>query len=80
MAIRNFWIECEIDGRKTKLTGGPQSKIGGFDFVLKMRDEGGITQVLTVEGLAHSDGSLVVEVWGVHDGCNTKLHTIKTKR
>ena len=28
--MRNFWIDVDIDGRKTRLSGGPKSKDGGF--------------------------------------------------
>ena len=40
MATRNFWIEGQVDGRKTQLTGGPQSSGGGFDLTVYQRDEG----------------------------------------
>ena len=28
MAMRNFWIDVDIDGRKTLLSGGPRTKDG----------------------------------------------------
>ena len=40
MAMRNFWIEANIDGRKTKLMGGPRSKTGGLRLQIRMRDSG----------------------------------------
>jgi hypothetical protein len=44
MAIRNFWIEVHIDGRKTVLKGGPQSKNGGMRVNIFQRDHGMIKQ------------------------------------
>jgi hypothetical protein len=40
MAMRNFWIEGDVDGRRTSLTGGPQSAGGGFSLTVYQRDEG----------------------------------------
>ena len=48
MAVRNFWIEVEIDGRKTKLTGGPTGKNGGMVIVLYQRQEGKIIQPIRI--------------------------------
>ena len=42
MAIRNFYIAAQIDGRKTKLSGGPARKDGGLDIYLYQRNHGGI--------------------------------------
>jgi hypothetical protein len=58
MAIKNFWIEAEIDGRKTKWKGGPVRPNGGFRLTVYMRDAGALTKPLTVEGWANSDGTL----------------------
>ena len=44
MAVRNFWIEVEIDGRKTKLTGGPTGKSGGMRINIYQRSNGEITK------------------------------------
>lgn len=40
MAIRNFWISTIIDGRKTKLEGGPKSKDGGLRTDIMVRENG----------------------------------------
>lgn len=42
MAVRNFWIETNIDGRKTKLTGGPKNKLGGLTTKVYARNAGSI--------------------------------------
>jgi len=58
MAMRNFWIEGRVDGRKSEISGGPQSKDGGFSLVVYMRDEGTSKAAVKVEGYADSDGRL----------------------
>ena len=47
MAVRNYWIEAKIDGRKTLLTGGPEGKQGGFFMRIHMRAEGGVNLMVT---------------------------------
>jgi len=72
MAVRNFWIKADIDGRKTMLEGGPQRKDGGFSLTIFMRGEGGITKPLEIMGQADRDGRLELYV-------NRKLHQ-RTRR
>jgi len=50
MAMRNFWLEGNIDGRKSPITGGPQSKDGGFRLNVRMRDNGESVVGLRIEG------------------------------
>ena len=62
--VRNFWIDANIDGRQETLSGGPQGKNGGFTLTVKMRDNGDIKTVLTVQGdanTAKTDGDL--DLW-----------------
>ena len=40
MALRNFWLEAKIDGRKNKLAGGPKSRNGELSTVLYVRNNG----------------------------------------
>ena len=61
MATRNFWIEADIDGRKSRLTGGPQRADGGFTMVIKMRHEGGIVTAAHVHAHEHN-GKLYLTV------------------
>lgn len=56
--VRNFWIEIEVDGKKTKVATGPISKDGGVRVVVKMRDHGEIVEAGVLTGRAHSGGSL----------------------
>lgn len=58
--IRNFWISATIDGRPTRMEGGPAGKGGGVDITLKMRHEGAVVDVATIRGRAGADGSLAL--------------------
>lgn len=40
MLTRNFWIEASIDGRRTRLSGGPRGEKGGMTLVLWQRVKG----------------------------------------
>jgi len=60
--VRNFWIEIEIDGRKSRFAGGPVSKDGGFDLTIKQRHRGEVVEVLDVLGRAHDSGALTLQV------------------
>jgi hypothetical protein len=60
--VRNFWIECDIDGRKERLAGGPVSKDGGFHLVVWQRDDGQPWKALRIIGFAGVDGSLRLEI------------------
>ena len=48
MAVRNFWVDAEIDGRETDLGGGPRSKTGGMDVTVYQRKEGQIETAVKV--------------------------------
>ena len=61
MAMRNFWIEGDIDGRKTTLTGGPQGSGGGFSLVVYMRDKGMSKVGVRVRGSV-VNGELILDV------------------
>ena len=62
--VRNFWIELDVDGKKTRIATGPASKDGGFDLTVKMRNEGGIVKALQVNGYACDNGVLVLSAHG----------------
>ena len=62
MAMRNFWIESDIDGRETILSGEPRRKDGGMRTDIYMRDEGYSVKACTVKCFER-DGILAVEVY-----------------
>jgi hypothetical protein len=61
MAMRNFWIEGQIDGRKTQITGGPQGSGGGFSLVVYQRDKGASKVGVRVSGRV-VNGELILDV------------------
>jgi hypothetical protein len=76
VATRNFWIDAEIDGRKTTIASGPRSRDGGFDLSISMRDEGAVIRPLRVIGWCGSDGVLHLEV----NSNGTVIKEITTQR
>ena len=40
MAVRNFWIDGQIDGYKTEISGGPRNREGGMYIEIKQRNKG----------------------------------------
>lgn len=60
MAVRNWWIEADIDGRKTLLSGGPRNKDGGFRLTIRQRNKGAIDYVGEISGRVNNDGDLVL--------------------
>lgn len=66
MPIRNFYIDCKIDGRKSRLTGGPRAKDGGFELTIYQRSEGEKMVVLRVEGTVRDDEMLALNTY-THD-------------
>lgn len=62
MALRNFWVEVEIAGRKTKLKGGPANRMGGMKITLYQRDNGTIHKSVTVDCEADAVGNLMTTV------------------
>ena len=49
--IRNFWLELDVDGRKSNIATGPRSLNGGFKLIVKMKKNGKISnKIFTLEG------------------------------
>lgn len=76
MAVRNFYVEANIDGRETTLGGGPRNKQGDMTVRLYQRDEGAITEVLMID-CDERDGNLITRVF---DKDHNLLFTYETKR
>ena len=62
MAVRNFYVEANIDGRQTLLGGGPASKTGEMTVRLYQRDAGEIADCLLIE-CRERNGQLITEVY-----------------
>ena len=76
MAVRNFYVEANIDGRDTLLGGGPRSKTGDMSVRLYQRNEGEIDEVLMID-CDERDGVLITRVF---DKNHNLLFTYETKR
>ena len=58
--VRNFWIELEVDGKKTPIATGPVSADGGFNIRIRMRNKGDIYEkYVYIKGSAQ-DGRLLL--------------------
>ena len=42
MAVRNFWVEADIDGYNSTPAGGPRRKDGGMNVTVYQRKDGGV--------------------------------------
>lgn len=62
MAVRNFWIEADIDGRKTTLAGGPKGKDGNMHITIYQRSEGGIVEAVNINCISFFSGELQTTV------------------
>lgn len=76
MALRNFWLETEIDGRKTKLKGGPKSRTGGMRTKVYVRDQG--TSVLACKIICRECGNDLIVM--IYDKDGQLIHSNTTKR
>ncbi len=75
--VRNFWLDGDIDGRKSGISGGPQAKDGGFSLTIKQRDNGQVTTGLRIDGYAFLDGTLQLRI---RDGSGKVIHEHETRR
>jgi len=56
MAIRPSFLEVTIDGRKHRLTGGPQSRTGEMHIELYVRQHGKIRHLLNIDCIPFASG------------------------
>lgn len=61
--MRNFYVDGEIDGRKTHVTGGPQSRNGEMNLTITQRDHGEISTAFTLRSYVLDDGRLCTTVF-----------------
>lgn len=66
MAMRNWWIEATIDGRKNVLKGGPVGRTGGFEIHVYQRVDGESIQTAVIDGYAREDGTLDLHLSPCH--------------
>ncbi|MDD3039693.1 hypothetical protein [Bacteroides sp.] len=77
MAVRNFWVEASIDGRESKVAGGPRAKTDGMTTTIYQRDNGEIVTAFKIVSRVNSKGKLLSEV---HDSNNKLVLTFTTER
>ena len=62
MAVRNFYVEADIDGRQTMLGGGPRNREGGMTVCLYQRVDGGISDPVKIV-CRERNGVLTTEIF-----------------
>ena len=78
MAVRPFYIEADIEGRKTNLAGGTARKKGEHRIDIYQRDEGAITRPFYIEQYSTEENGehlLVTDVY--YQGKHIAKHTTK---
>lgn len=73
MAIRNFWIETNVDGRDTTDASGPKSKDGGFETTISVRHGGASIPAATIKGVALPNDVLEIRIT-THVGREIVMH------
>ena len=76
MAVRNFYVEADIDGRQTMLGGGPKAKDGGMTVHIHQRVGGEITDSVKIR-CTERNGKLLTEVFSPNGIC---VYTCETER
>ena len=54
--LRNFWLELNVDGRKSKIATGPRARSGGFSLQLSVASHGQTKQRLDLSGFPLQNG------------------------
>lgn len=76
MAMRNFWVEADIDGRATPLSGGTRSKDGEMRITVRQRNKGNSDVAVKIHREPFDD-ILVTRIYNSNDDC---IAEIKTER
>lgn len=62
MAVRNFWVEADIDGYNSTPAGGPRRKDGGMGITVYQREDGGIKTAVRIFCKSRGE-KLITEVY-----------------
>lgn len=79
MSVRSFWFTASIDGCKTNPSGGPRSKTGGQQIVLKQRKDGESVTAFTILSYPENINGVLYLITKVFDCDNKKVAEYKTK-
>lgn len=74
--VRNFWLELDVDGKKTTVATGPVRKDGGFCLTIYQRNAQEVTTAGRLVGFASTGGKLEL-YWEDSVGETTSLNTTK---
>lgn len=66
MAVRNFWLEANINGYKSKVQGGPRRKEDGMEVTIYQRDNGEISTAFHVNCKVTPSGKLMTSVYDIN--------------
>ena len=77
MALRNFWINARIDGRKTIMTGGPLANDGAMDVTVYVREEGESVEGVSILCRPLADGTNRITV---NDRFGNEVHSFRVQR
>ena len=75
MSMRNFWLDSDIDGRQTSLSGGPRASDGGMNVTVRQRENGKSVVACKVKCYKRNDGLLVTSVRDKNDNVITEVVT-----
>ena len=76
--VRNFWIELQVDGRRSMVKTGPVAKGGEFRIDLYIRDGGAVKDAGAIHGRCYADGTL--EIFHDADGVGDLTTLAKGQR
>lgn len=79
MTVRPFYFTAFVDGCKTNPSGGPRSKTGGQQIILKQRKDGESVTAFSVLSYAEDINGVLYLVTKVFDHENKKVAEYKTK-
>jgi hypothetical protein len=60
--VRNFYVIAEVDGRRSRISGGPRAWDGGMTLTLYQRRSGSVAAVLTLRCGVRKGNELVTDV------------------
>lgn len=60
MAIRNFWIHSDVDGKAHPLASGPRSKDGRMETTLYVRESGDSVRAVSISCFPTEQGNRIV--------------------
>jgi hypothetical protein len=78
-AVRNFWVEVYVDGRKTNIGTGPRCKGGGMMIEVFQRDRGCIKKACTLYCTSDQGENLTTELVDhtINDATTPILRTVR---